>query len=212
MPMLASTCSGRPSTGTAARGRRGSARARSSSSACELRELSQRGCRTRRRPAARPCRCARSTDSSRARDLAAAAVAVVVAERVVDLLEAVEVHQQHRELRAVLVGHADGVLDLLRRSSARFGQPGEVSCSAWCRFSSASRRSSSSACLRAVMSRQIPWTPTGRPSSSITRLETSRITVGRPWRGTPARTSCPIPRPTACARSPGASLRAFGVR
>ena len=45
-------------------------------------------------------------------------VAVAVAERVVDLLEAVEVHEQDGELRAVLVGHADGVLDLLPEARA----------------------------------------------------------------------------------------------
>ena len=60
---------------------------------------------------------------------------------------------------------------------ARFGRPVRSSCSAWWRFSSDSRRSSMSACLRAVMSRQMPWTPMGRPFSMITRLDTSRTTV-----------------------------------
>ena len=49
----------------------------------------------------------------------------MVAERVVDLLEAIEVHQQHRELGAVAVGDRDLALDLLAEARA-VRQPGEA--------------------------------------------------------------------------------------
>ena len=48
-----------------------------------------------------------------------------MAERVVDLLEAVEVHQQHGELRAVALGGADRALDAMAEVGA-VRQAGEV--------------------------------------------------------------------------------------
>ena len=65
----------------------------------------------------------------RARDLAQQLVAGVVAERVVDLLEAVEVDQQHRD---VLVGPAvvQSGGEVLG-SAMRFGSPVSASCRAW---------------------------------------------------------------------------------
>ena len=48
-----------------------------------------------------------------------------MAQRVVDLLEAVEIHEQDGELRAVVLGDADGMLDLLPEVRA-VGEPGEA--------------------------------------------------------------------------------------
>ncbi len=52
------------------------------------------------------------------RELDQQEVAVAMPQRVVDLLEAVEVHEQDGELRAVSVGDADRVLDLLPEARA----------------------------------------------------------------------------------------------
>ena len=80
-----------------------------SSSAARTRPPSSRGrparrriarrehARTRRRRAGRRCRPPQRPSRSRRRDLAQQQVADVVAERVVDLLEVVEVDQQHRD-------------------------------------------------------------------------------------------------------------------
>ena len=74
------------------------------------------GPRTRRRRAARRGRRARRSSASRGPELAQQHVAVVVAERVVDLLEAVEVHQHHARTpcRLGLRG-----IDLLARAARR---------------------------------------------------------------------------------------------
>ena len=52
------------------------------------------------------------------RELDQEQIAVAVAQGVVDLLEVVEIHEQDCELRSVLIGHADGVLDLLPEAGA----------------------------------------------------------------------------------------------
>ena len=56
-------------------------------------------------------------------DLLQQLVAGVVAERVVDLLEAVEVHQQHRDLLAVALGGDRSACSTRSRNSTRFGSP-----------------------------------------------------------------------------------------
>ena len=122
MPMLASTWSGRPSTWNGC-----SSAARIRSSACvevglRIGELAHEdaelvAAEPRDRVAAAQHRL------EPAGELDEQQVAVAVAERVVDLLEAVEVHQQHRELRAVLVGDADRVLDLLPEASRGWAGP-----------------------------------------------------------------------------------------
>ena len=73
-------------------------------------------------------------------------VAAVVPERVVDLLEAVEVHEQHRDLAALVVRVVSAYW-MRSPKSARFGSSVSGSWSAWYSFSSACS-SSSSACLR----------------------------------------------------------------
>ena len=69
-------------------------------------QLGQHERRTRRRPGARRCRLRAGTSRSRRDDLPAAAVAHGVAERIVDVLEAVEVDEQHRHLPAVRCARA----------------------------------------------------------------------------------------------------------
>ena len=63
------------------------------------------------------------------------AVAVVVAERVVDLLEVVEVHDHHRALAGRCGGRASMAWWTRSWNSARLGSPVSVSCSAWCSLS-----------------------------------------------------------------------------
>ena len=62
-------------------------------------------------------------------DLHQQRVAGVVAERVVDVLEAVEVHHGHGELAALALGDRDGLLDPVAEQGA-VGQVGQASCSA----------------------------------------------------------------------------------
>ena len=109
------------------------------------------------------------------RELDAAAGRRAVAEGVVDLLEAVEIHEQHRDCEPSFSATPIACSTSCPKQ-ARLGRPVRSSCSAWWRLSRERRRSSTSSRLRSVMSRQMPWTPIGRPSCSTTRLETSRTT------------------------------------
>ena len=67
----------------------------------------------------------RRASCRRGPDLVEEQVAVVVAERVVDLLEAVEVHEHHRDARAVALGGEDRLGGAVAEQRA-VGQPGEV--------------------------------------------------------------------------------------
>jgi hypothetical protein len=92
-------------------------------------------------------------------DLAQQLVAGAVAQRVVDLLEAVEVHEQHREAVARVAARVhDGALHALEHH-ARLGSwvSGSVRA-AVCSWSCSRRRS--------VMSTKQVTTPSGRPSTS----------------------------------------------
>ncbi len=62
-------------------------------------------------------------------------VAALVAERVVDLLEAVEVEEQHGDTRSDAAGLLTSASSIRRRKRSRFGRPVSPSCRAWCSIS-----------------------------------------------------------------------------
>ena len=65
-------------------------------------------------------------------DLLEEHVAVVVAERVVDLLEVVEVHDHHGQRRRGGARRRAAACWMRSRNSTRFGRPVSASCSDWC--------------------------------------------------------------------------------
>ena len=129
-------------------------------------------------------------------------VADVVAERVVDLLEPVEVHEHHRHRRCRPVrGRA-------RRStrswnSARLGSPVSGSCSAWCSFSAASSRSRST--RRPFSSATLAWLAS--VSNSLRSSPSNVLTLAEAVRDDEHARSTPARRPRRGARQSAS----FGV-
>ena len=83
------------------------------------------GRRTRRRRGGRPCRSRAARRCRRRETSSSRQVAHVVAERVVDLLEVIEVHDHHHGGCSPLRRPARTACSMRSRNSSRFGQAGE---------------------------------------------------------------------------------------
>ena len=119
--MLASISSRMPSSTNGSRRRASSFWATAAPSPAARRAGAAR--RTRRRRGGRRCRT-RAARAQPARDLLEQQVAHVVAERVVDLLEVVEVHDHHHG-RLAAAARRVTAWSMRSRKSSRFGQAGE---------------------------------------------------------------------------------------